>query len=319
MRELERVHRTRKKGEGACELGVLMKIRALGLFRRLFEEATTKLLKVADLIGMQPSLFIVFVLLSCSNAARIKVKKESFSSSSQSSCRVLAKWICQPKTYKENLGQVGECCKANDVGNEELRKACCELAGLTNEGVNATVAESITPVKKDPVVVVDTRETEPEIVENTAEDIQDELVSPREPTSLSPKLDDDLLEILGQGIWRTGFDMVPNLEKKLVQAFYSPRKPGLSWSMSSVEECEKACESQGGQCQAIQSEEDCRTAASRDLGKSFAPLITQADKDQYPVGCFVKAGKAHANRVRWNPPSLDRPTVKISSVCGCYK
>jgi len=39
MRELERVHRTRKKGEGACELGVLMKIRALGLFRRLFEEA----------------------------------------------------------------------------------------------------------------------------------------------------------------------------------------------------------------------------------------------------------------------------------------
>jgi hypothetical protein len=253
---------------------------------------------------MQPSLFIVFVLLSCSNAARVKA---SFSSSSQASCGVLARWICQPKTYKENLGQVTKCCRANDVGNEELRIACCKFAGLTNEGVNATVAEPRTSVKKDPVVDADTNEPV-EIVENAAEE-----------SVLSPELDDDLLATLGQGIWRTGFDMVPNPEKKLVRAFYSARKPGLSWSMSSVEECEDACESLGGQCQAIQSEDDCETGAKRDLGKSFLRLLTQADKEQFPIGCFVKAGKDNANRVRWNPPSFDRPSVKISSVCGCYK
>jgi len=256
---------------------------------------------------MQHSLFIVFLLLSCGNAARVN-RRSQIKSSSQTSCRVLAKWICKPGTFEANLGQVEECCRADDVGNEDLRRACCTFAGLDPDGVTPlgkeSVAESKKPVAKTPV------ENPSQVVDVddgiTAELIQEEPLE----TALSPTLEATLAPI-----W-LDMEITPDPEKQLVQAFHAAtRKDGLNWEMSCIDKCVDACELKGGECQAIQSEADCEQAAE-ELGKPMIPLATKSDQDRFAKGCLVL--KNRPNHVRWNPPSDLKPTIKTNNVCGCY-
>lgn len=249
---------------------------------------------------MQPSLFIVFLLLSCGNTARVN-RRTQFSSSSQTSCRVLAKWICKPETFAANRGQVEECCRAEDVGNEDLRKACCNLAGLPVE--KESVAESQKPVAKPPV-------ENPSQVADVDDGITAEVIQEPLETVLSPTLEATLAPI-----WQNMY-IAPDPEKQLVQAFHAEeQKAGLSWEMSCIADCADTCDSAGGDCRAIQSEDDCKKAA-KDLGKGNMIRISLArDQDKYPKGCLVlRSGP----QVRWNPPSNFKPIVKTNNVCGCY-
>jgi hypothetical protein len=262
----------------------------------------------------------VSLLLSCATAARVKVKAHSqFSSSSQGSCRVLARWICQEKTYKENLDQVAECCNSKDVANQELRKACCFYADMAFGDVNnATAATQPVVVEKTPVENIDVDGGE------TVEDVIEDSLGGR---SSNATLDDELVAKLAE-VWKKT-EMEADLDKTLVQAYYAAAKrrsaegKQLSWAMSCVDECEDSCESLGGECQPVQSKEDCEAAAEQ-LAKSFLaydPNSEHMAKQMrgFPRGCFVKSGKTNTNIVRWNPPTLDAPTIKLNNVCGCYQ
>lgn len=219
---------------------------------------------------MQSPLFVLFMFLSSVDASRVKVRAVTdLSSSSQGACRVLAKWICQPQTYKENLGQVTQCCNAKDVGDETLRKACCQLAGAADESVSDEKTAP-KPVVEKPVVVEkpDVAET-PVVVENPVEDDLDEEETIDEvvaDSSGDATLDEATIGQLAS-IWKQT-EIKPNLEKTLVQAFQGSKQPGLSLAMSCVDQCEGQCESAGGECQPVQTAEDCQTAAGQ-LSKSF--------------------------------------------------
>jgi hypothetical protein len=219
----------------------------------------------------------------------------------------------------ENLGQVGVCCKSRDVGNEELRKACCFYADMAYGDINnATVAAQPIVVEKTPVesIDVDGGETVEDVIEDSSGGV-----------SSNATLDDELLAKLAE-VWKKT-DMEADSEKTFVQAYYAAVKresaegKELSWSVSCVDECEDSCESLGGECQPVQSEEDCEAAADQLSNSLLAydpnnPYLAE-QMARFPRGCFVKSGKANSNMVRWNPPTLAAPTIKLNNVCGCYK
>merc|ERR1712130_738641 len=90
---------------------------------------------------------------------------------------------------------------------------------------------------------------------------------------LSPTLQEELADT-----WKD-MDIEPDLEKKLVLAFHAEKpKDGLTWAMTCIEECVEASESEGGECQAVQTEDDCKAAASG-LGKPMIPIASQRDKE----------------------------------------
>jgi len=265
---------------------------------------------------MQASLFLVSVLLSCGSGMRMKVKS-SKESSSNPRCLVLAQWICMPKTWEANLKQVEECCRSIHTPKDH-KANCCAFAKLADEGVsNITVetvanqlvknAEAKKVVKQVPVVLKETSGNLDEIAD-------------REVTEQNMTENEKIHEVLAflHKLWikQTLLEMVPN-DKDLVQAFYADKEKGLDWSMSCVAKCEEECGSLGGECQPIQSSEDCERGAIEHLGKSFTRVFVQADKKRLPTGCFAMKGKP--NRARWNDPTRQKPTVVMSNICGCYK
>jgi hypothetical protein len=198
------------------------------------------------------------------------------------------------------------------------------LAGLADEGVSNVTAKTVATklvkdaeaekvVKQTPVVLGETS--------GNLDEIADEVTTQMNVTEHSVDEDEKIHEALAllYTLWikQRLLEMTPN-DKDLVKAFYAEKEPGLDWSMSCVAKCEEECESLGGeQCQPIQSSEDCKRGAKEDLGKTFAPLTNQGDKNRFPAGCFAIKGKP--NRARWNDPTHDKPEVVMSNICGCYK
>jgi hypothetical protein len=226
-------------------------------------------------------------------------------------------------TFMTELPMVRECCKSSHTPDEALQKTCCALEQLADDGVTSATAAIVA----EKIVEMDVEATKAKVVEKSpvvgqnsedihASEIADEVIEKMSGNvTLNAKLDEAVAAL--NALWtKSNFEIEPN-DKQLVKTFYGTQEPGLSWTMSCVAKCENQCATLGGeQCQPIQSPEDCQTGAG-DLGKTYAPLISQADKDNYPKGCFMKTKKP--DRVRWNAPTSERPHIRINNICGCYR
>jgi hypothetical protein len=225
-----------------------------------------------------------------------------------------------------NLPQVIECCESSHTPGAYV-ELCCEFKRLAEEGIsNATVeivAEKMVKDREEEKVVKDTEvenviKQAPIVGVKSSENLDEVVTKMPENVPLKEKYDEALAFLNMLMIKQTLLDMKPN-DKQLVKAFYATKEAGLSSSMSCLAKCESECESElgGEQCQPIQTKEDCERGAIDHLGKTFVPLISQRDKERYPAGCFAIRDEPH--RARWNEPTLQKPTIKISNICGCYK
>jgi hypothetical protein len=267
---------------------------------------------------MQASLFLVSVLLSCGSGMRVKVKSSKESSSSPK-CRVLAQWICLPETWQANKPQVEECCLSSHTP-EDHKANCCAFVQLANEGVRKVTVQTVAKTLVKNAAAENVVKQAPVVLGETTNEIAGAVTTQMNVTEQNMTEEEKIHEALAflHKLWikQKLLEMEPN-DKGLVKAFYADKERGLDWSMSCVAKCEEECGSLGGeQCQPIKSSEDCEKGA-KDLGKTYAPLILQKHKESFPIGCFAVFKKP--NQARWNDPTPQKPTLKMSNICGCYK
>jgi len=230
----------------------------------------------------------------------------------------MARWVCQPAAYEENKGCVAQLCSMEKMKGNPLLDACCDLVGQSDSEVADVQSDTeVADVQSDSEVA------DVQSDSDVADDLPDLEVTDVQSDSkvADPKVADLFKDV----------NIMPDLDKKLLKSFFAPMPKKvkgkktqidkLSLSMQCVSECEQSCQMDGGECQAIQSAEDCQQTISElqqngfDINGNDPAHVLATTRTNKARGCHVR----HiSRRAEWNPPVPGEP-LKLNNVCGCYQ